>query len=321
VESYINTDKANDFANRNMSEQKEVENFEKVELPALYYAANAASLKSQRTYLKMFFAVLAFTAAAPAAIILSTAYPCLVQPFRFGAAMLLVIPVVLTGRIKEAQKERTWYGGRAVAESVKTTAWRYAMGAEPFLTSALPAEVDAEFRNRLTGILADKKSLNYSAAGDANAQAQITDAMRVVRSQMWELRRSTYVKDRIQDQRNWYAKKAATSARLESLYFWIILGVQCMSIATATAFAAWPTHRLNITAVLTSATAGLLAWLQVKRYQETSQSYALAAHELGLIESGAGSIQSEEGFAKFVADAENAMSREHTLWVARRDAK
>jgi SMODS and SLOG-associating 2TM effector domain 3/SMODS and SLOG-associating 2TM effector domain 1 len=304
-----------------MIKQKEAQTFEKVELPALYYAANAASLKSQRAYLRMFLSVLTLTVAAPAVIILSTACPRLAQPSRFVAAMLLVISVVLTGRIKETQKERTWYGGRAVAESVKTTAWRYAMGADPFPASSIPAEADAAFRNRLVEILKDRKSLNYSVAGDTNAKAQITEHMRFARSQIWEQRKLIYLKDRIQDQRKWYSNKATTSEGREGLYFWIILGVQIISIATASAFAAWPTLHLNATAVLTSTTAGLLAWLQVKRYQETSQSYALAAHELGIIEIGAENLKSEEDFAKFVADAENAMSREHTLWVARRDSK
>jgi len=237
------------------------------------------------------------------------------------AAMLLIVSVVLTGRIKETQKERTWYGARAIAESVKTTAWRFAMGAEPFPSALGAKEADAVFQNKLVEILRDRKSLNYSAAGDVNSRAQITDEMRSVRSRPWDQRLAVYLRDRIQDQRTWYSNKATLSENRESNYFWIILTGQLISFTTAAAFAAWPTLHLNITTVFTSGTAGLLAWLQVKRYQETSQSYALATHELGIIEAGAANLHSEEEFSQFVADAENAMSREHTLWVARRDAK
>jgi hypothetical protein len=76
---------------------------------------------------------------------------------------------------------------------------------------------------------------------------------------------------------------------------------------------------LGAVGVLTSLCASLLAWMQVKQYQELSQSYAIAAHELGLISVLAEHGQSEVDFSAFVADAETAMSREHTLWAARRD--
>jgi hypothetical protein len=76
---------------------------------------------------------------------------------------------------------------------------------------------------------------------------------------------------------------------------------------------------LGAVGVLTSLCASLLAWMQVKQYQELSQSYAIAAQELGLISALAKHSQSEADFSAFVADAETAMSREHTLWTARRD--
>jgi hypothetical protein len=295
--------------------------FEQQGLPALYYAADETSLRSQTTYLRLFAAVLGLTVMAPVVIVAATACPDLSQPARFLAAIGLIISLVLTGRIKESQKERTWYGARAVAESVKTITWRFAMAAEPFPTTLNNAEVDELVRSKLIEILKDRKSLNYSAAGDANSQAQITEEMRALRREQWELRMAIYLKDRIQDQRKWYASKAKSSDTLESLYFWIILAVQLISVVAASAFAVWPALHLNLTAVFTAATASLFAWLQVKRYQETSQSYALAAHDLGIIEAGAATLHSEQAFAKFVADAENAMSREHTLWAARRDAK
>lgn len=300
---------------------QEAERFEQRGLPALYYAADKTSLWSQTIYLRLFSAVLALTVMAPVAIIVGTAYPRLAQPARFLAAIGLIISLVLTGRIKESQKERTWYGARAVAESVKTIAWRFAMAAEPFPASLNGEDADELVRSKLIEILKDRKSLNYSAAGDANTRAQVTNEMRVLRQAPWQQRMAIYLKDRIQDQRNWYSGKAKSSEGLESLYFWIILTVQLISVVTASAFAVWPALHLNVTAIFTAATASLFAWLQVKRYQETSQSYALAAHDLGIIEAGAATLQSEQAFAKFVADAENAMSREHTLWVARRQSR
>ena len=48
-------------------------------------------------------------------------------------------------------------------------------------------------------------------------------------------------------------------------------------------------------------------------------SYALAAHEIGLIKEQSLLPDTPEKFSLFVGDAENAFSREHTQWVARKD--
>ena len=59
--------------------------------------------------------------------------------------------------------------------------------------------------------------------------------------------------------------------------------------------------------------------MQAKRYSELAASYALTAHEISLIREQALNPSTEEEFSKFVSDAENAFSREHTQWSARRD--
>ena len=56
-----------------------------------------------------------------------------------------------------------------------------------------------------------------------------------------------------------------------------------------------------------------------ERFSELAASYALAAHEIGIIREQANAV-SEAQFSTFVADTENAFSREHTQWVARKDA-
>lgn len=71
--------------------------------------------------------------------------------------------------------------------------------------------------------------------------------------------------------------------------------------------------------MLAAAAVAVLSWMQVKRFQELSTSYNLAAHEIGIIKGELQNINDEPHFATFVGDAENAFSREHTQWQARRD--
>ncbi|HVK95945.1 MAG TPA: SLATT domain-containing protein, partial [Noviherbaspirillum sp.] len=75
----------------------------------------------------------------------------------------------------------------------------------------------------------------------------------------------------------------------------------------------WPTDALVTIA------ASLLSWIQAKRFQELSASYALAAHEISLIREQANRSMTEAQLSDFIADAESAFSREHTQWVARMD--
>jgi hypothetical protein len=65
--------------------------------------------------------------------------------------------------------------------------------------------------------------------------------------------------------------------------------------------------------------ASTLSWIQAKRFSELSASYALAAHEISFIKEQAASIKKDDNLSQFVGDAENAFSREHTQWVARKD--
>ena len=53
--------------------------------------------------------------------------------------------------------------------------------------------------------------------------------------------------------------------------------------------------------------------------QELAASYALAAHEIGLIRQQSLLPSTDDEFSLFVGDAENAFSREHTQWIARKD--
>lgn len=291
--------------------------FETEGMPALYYAADTASTTSQSLYLRMLFLVLICTVAGPLLLGLAPLSPKRAALFRYASATSLFASLLVTGRIRESRKEREWYGGRAVAESVKTSAWRYAMAAEPY-TSVSIAEMDKLFLANLREMLKDAKELNYSAGGDFNSKPQITDTMRSLRRQSWQERMQVYLEQRVHDQRRWYSTKSKHSNQLENVFFALILAFQLLATLVSLAFAVWPQATINMTGTITSSTAALLVWLQVKRYQETSQSYAVTSHELGFVEETSKHVKSEDEFSSFVSDSENAMSREHTLWVARR---
>ncbi len=66
------------------------------------------------------------------------------------------------------------------------------------------------------------------------------------------------------------------------------------------------------------AAGAVLTWLQAKKHNELNSSYALAAHEIVLIKGESLDVETEQNLSAFVLDSENAFSREHTQWTARK---
>jgi len=75
----------------------------------------------------------------------------------------------------------------------------------------------------------------------------------------------------------------------------------------------WPTEVFVVTA------GAVLTWMQVKRFRELASSYGLAAQEIGIIRGELDEVKTESEFIEFVKDSENAFSREHTQWIARKN--
>ena len=76
----------------------------------------------------------------------------LCKPFVWGIIGSLFISLILKFIIKASAWDRKWFDGRAVAESIKTATWRYAMGAKPFGLGMTQKDVDAKFIKELKTI-------------------------------------------------------------------------------------------------------------------------------------------------------------------------
>ncbi|MFD0382931.1 DUF4231 domain-containing protein [Streptomyces stramineus] len=92
----------------------------------VFQAADTASLAGQRSYMTgtKWRLLLAVLAAALAAVDMTTAVAAVLLAF--------LATVCLEVWMLAERPERAWYDGRALAESTKTLAWRYAVGGEPF---------------------------------------------------------------------------------------------------------------------------------------------------------------------------------------------
>ncbi len=284
-----------------------------LEFPALYDSANQGSIKAQRWFLwtiRLEYILLFCVSVAGAAGL---------DPFLITCVLFILAGLLL---VKAAKKpDQDWYRCRALAESVKTSTWRFSMRAHPFEDASSINTPKAYFRNMLQNILkANQRIAANLAHNDTSEIEQVTSSMIAIRNLPLEDRMKHYVANRIDDQRAWYIKKAKANGN--ALCAWVVLTIT-VYIAAAAVLNSEQFGRSSLTiafAPMIVFVTSALGWLQMKRHGELKASYTLAAHEIGIIKSDSESVKTEKELSDFINEAELAFSREHTQWVARRDA-
>lgn len=300
-----------------MSPQDKIEDeheIHEVDYPALYQAADTASIDSQRIYLFIMVSYLLL-------LIVGVGFTIYADNSRLSgilAALLFLGTLFLSIFQASKRYDRTWYNARAVAESVKTRTWRYMMRAEPYESMEPDTVAQSNFSNDLLQILNQNRELGPNIGGDFSAKEQITLKMNEVRQRDLPERLKLYRKERIDEQRTWYAIKSATNRRSARNWFITMIVFQALAIICLLVQIGYPHLDYLPTEIFIIAAGSTLTWMQVKRFQELSTAYSLTAHEIGFIKSQSESVESESQLSNFVKDAENAFSREHTqLWHER----
>ena len=284
--------------------------------PALYCATNKASIDAQTQYLNFvkMYSIFLITAAGLGVYGINEKWSAVVAALVVIGAIFLSVMMVLR------RDEDTWYRARSVAESVKTSSWRFMMRCEPYADSLDIAAVKHRFRARLQKILSEHKDLAEHIGGTISEQEQITDKMCEVRNLSWEQRADFYRTYRIDEQRSWYANKSDWNRKKGKKWFAILIGCQTLAVIFLILRVAYPTSWYWPADVFVASSGFALTWIQVKRFKELAAAYGLTAHEIGVVRGELEQIDSEEKLAQFIADSENAFSREHTQWLARKDS-
>lgn len=281
-------------------------------LPALYESANKIAKDSQSVFCWLFGMNLVFLTIAVA---LSVFYISSVE-FIYCQIFVLFASLGITLLLGYQLPEKTWYGGRALAESTKTMALRFMMKAEPFnIDDTKSSEL---FLQNLKKLIKDNKEITSKSVASLGEQ-EITDEMKSVRASKMADRKTFYLNNRIIDQLGWYKSKSAYNQKRAQQFFWLIILVTSVAIAFSILRISNPTAEQWPTDIFIGIASALLGWNQAKKFRELSASYAQTAYEISLIKAQAPQVRTEKAFSTFVSDAENAFSREHVQWLARRD--
>ncbi len=212
--------------------------------------------------------------------------------------------------------DRQWYDSRAAAESAKTLAWRYLVGGQPFAKDqATDREADRLLLGRFAEITDGLRGFAPVPVSDGGHQ--ITPAMRTIRGLPLDDRRSRYFAGRIRDQQAWYAGRAVWNERRSSQWSVTLASLEAVGLVAAALKAAGAVG-FDLPGIIGALAAGGVAWFQTKQHQTLANAYAIAAQELADIASREDWPVTEADWARFVDEAEEAISREHTLWCASR---
>ncbi len=283
-----------------------------IQYPHLYEITNERSAKNQWYFLngvRAEYALLIFTAVNS-----SLSYD---GKYITNLALFILLIILLLVR-NVINFEQKWYKYRAVTESIKTTTWKFAMKAEPF-NGDEETHNTKQYVEYLKNILKDSKYAIQTKALNNLEGDQFSICLKTIRKMSYEQRRDLYVEQRIEDQRTWYAKKSLFNKRIGKGWAVAILILYVLSLAMTAYLAKEPSQSTSLpTELITTIISALIGWVQIKKYNELSASYALTAHEIGLIKEQSYYISSEKDFLDFIRDAETAFSREHTQWQARR---
>lgn len=289
-----------------------------IEFPAIYLNTNTISVDTKSNFEKYYLVnlILLVLASFLGAIKFDD---CVAGLFIKISGCLYFVSLILTLIFLFMKYERKWYLSRAFSESVKSLTWKYIIGGEPFFVESDKDSVDLLFLHSLRKLYDEVKGKNIFKNGNFVPGEQITDDMTKIRSLTFQERLKYYKEYRINDQLEWYKTKGKYNGKMSQIYFTIIIILLSVSFIYLV-FLDPLSIPIKLTSIMATLTSSLLAWLQVKKHQELSEAYTLTAQDINLIKSSGNNISNDKSLSIFVSDTETAFSREHTMWLARRDA-
>ncbi len=277
--------------------------------PGIYSSADASSSAAQKWYLVLcalrLLSLVSVAAVAAFSVLIDRWAPIIaIAPISIAVASEIVLLVL--------RPDRRWHQCRTVAETAKSLAWRYQVGGRPFaLAGQHCKQADQEFVARIQDLVRRFGDSHLPPTRDD----QVTSGMRAIRSLPLEERKSTYLSGRLQDQMHWYADKADWNRKRADLLQVGLVIVELGALGAAVWGIAYWDH-VAIYSLLAGIAIAVIGWIQIRQHGWLANGYAIASHDIASITATVGSADEEGSWAEFVGDAEDSISREHTVWVS-----
>lgn len=284
------------------------------DLPQLFQAADRASQDAQRSYLRgtrnRLWLLVGAAATGVATWRIGSGN---VDVFGLVGVVAFILTILVELNLWRTRPDKAWYDGRAVAESAKTLAWKYAVCGGPFPAAMPDADATRELVRTLEGVRNQFGELELEALNAPTVSAWMSQQ----RSSCLEDRRQTYLDARVREQRSWYSRKANYNKKQStrwrrSLFLLEVLG------AVSSLVAALIEIPLLLAPAVAAAIGAVVAWVETKQHDALTRAYSAAVTDLSNAEAKLRLADSENTWAAEVDDAEEAISREHVVWLATR---
>lgn len=284
------------------------------DFPNWFQVSDKLSTKYQKQFYRLYFSHI-FSLVLLTGI---SVYPN-VSKWTISFQIIIVVCVLISSLGLFLNKsDRKWYSARSLAESIRTVTWRFVTRAEPFHEDYDIAKI--KFINSIRKITNQNQELKLLISADINENL-ISYRMQELRNGNLQKRKSAYLSYRIESQLDWYKRNSRKNNFKSNLLFSIVILLNIIALVLAASRLGYIEEKIWPTDIIITIAIGLVGWIQVKKYSELSTSYSLTASEITQIKIDyfLYPINDEKAFSDFVGDTENAFSREHTQWYARKD--
>ncbi|MEU8437677.1 DUF4231 domain-containing protein [Streptomyces sp. NPDC029216] len=294
--------------------------FRNEDLPALFHHTDQAAVSRQRESTQATRAQLVLLVVAAGAAALPSG-PSAGGLHVFAALSALAYAGVLAVGVRATRRRARpqWQLNRSAAEFIKSLAWRYAVHGAPFGSEV--AGPEGVYRARLEKGLDELRKMGWRdprTEGLVPEGAEITGAMQRLRGLGYQVRRETYVRDRLIEQRNWYQRRTEASRRATALWSWTIVLLTCLGLLFALfgAFGSGP-GASSAAGLMSAAAAAGIAWNEVRRHHPLIEAHTLIEQDLSAMMVVMQTTITESQWPSAVYETERYVSPQHTDWLAR----
>lgn len=281
------------------------------EMPALQRSAGAAAATAQKVFLELNGAQLALLSVTA---LLAGWTPQTIDTQRLvagGVCILMFAAFLANIALKVGHFDDKWFRCRALAENVKSAMWYFVMSPAQERTRS-----EARYLQQIQDIQA-RLPLAKELAVHRIEGPILTEWMSHVQALSRADKLKVFLERRLADQKKWYQRQARTNALRETQWQWIVFLLEAAAIVIA-AEQTWRPGQYGLVGGLAAIGAAFVAWMQTKRYSDLANSYSVAAEDLRRIADSQAAPATDEELTQLVDEVERAVSREHSVWLARR---
>ncbi|MET7620972.1 DUF4231 domain-containing protein [Streptomyces sp. NPDC005408] len=295
--------------------------FRNTDLPILYHHTDSVAIARQREavgatrYQLLLLVAGAALAALPSSLELGSSFQL------SGALSALAYAGVLIFNYRSSSRRAKshWQLNRSAAEFIKSLCWRYAVHGAPFDSNS--SDADELFTVRLEEGLRELTKVGWedprTSVPEVAAGEPITTAMRQLRAKSFSVRKETYVRDRLIEQRNWYHRRTEISRRATLLWSASIGLLTMLALFFALLRTFSLAESVDLAGLLSAAAASCLAWSEIRRHQPLIAAHSLVEQDLATMHTAMETTVSDVEWPSAVYETERIVSPQHTDWLVR----